>query len=320
MPSNGFSLELPIGKITKVRHHKEDSIYCINELGSFVGTFAIASNKKRLNSLKTSDADLVYDKSKGKLYLNDNGAKKGWGTKKVGGLLAWFKGKPEVSADNFEGLSAHQMNNFKVKKFKHPSPDGSKPITIKSDVIYKLNSTGTRLIEADQTSNANLWKWDIGEKGIIYSQIRRYFDDDAKDYITEYVRSYHRGNFKFNTKNGLLQSSQLLQEAGLTLYRPDYSGLADWGDDYIAIDPVIGSMHKAPKSLQNQFKAKGALLDITEWEENKYGFVTKKIHYRGDESPEHTPDTTIKDFRRFGDHDVFYSGFEENFLTDNFFD
>ena len=59
------------------------------------------------------------------------------GTKKVG-LLAWFKGKPELSADSFEGLSAHQMNNFKVKKFKLPSPDGSKPIT-PTDVIYKIN-------------------------------------------------------------------------------------------------------------------------------------------------------------------------------------
>ena len=39
-----------------------------------------------------SDADVVYDESKGKLYLNDNGTAKGWGAKKVGGLLAKFKG------------------------------------------------------------------------------------------------------------------------------------------------------------------------------------------------------------------------------------
>ena len=55
-----------------------------------------------------SDADVVYDESKGKLYLNDNGTAKGWGAKKVGGLLAKFKGKPELTADNFEGLSAYK--------------------------------------------------------------------------------------------------------------------------------------------------------------------------------------------------------------------
>ena len=54
-----------------------------------------------------SDVDVVYDESKGKLYLNDNGTAKGWGAKKVGGLLAKFKGKPELTADHFDGLSAH---------------------------------------------------------------------------------------------------------------------------------------------------------------------------------------------------------------------
>ena len=54
-----------------------------------------------------SDVDVVYDEKKGKLYLNENGEAKGWGAKKVGGLLAKFKGKPELSADNFDGLSAH---------------------------------------------------------------------------------------------------------------------------------------------------------------------------------------------------------------------
>ena len=57
-----------------------------------------------------SDADVVYDESKGKLYLNDNGTAKGWGAKKVGGLLAKFKGKPELSADHFEGLSDHKSD------------------------------------------------------------------------------------------------------------------------------------------------------------------------------------------------------------------
>ena len=107
MPSNGFSLELPIGKVSKVKDHHGDAIYSVDELGSFEGSFAIASNKKELKALMKSDADVVYDERKGKLYLNDNGTAKGWGAKKVGGLIARFKGKPELTADHFDGLSAH---------------------------------------------------------------------------------------------------------------------------------------------------------------------------------------------------------------------
>jgi len=107
MPSNGFSLELPIGKVSKVKDHHGDAIYSVDELGAFDGSFAIASSKKELKALMKSDADVVYDESKGRLYLNDNGTAKGWGAKKVGGLLAKFKGKPELTADHFDGLSAH---------------------------------------------------------------------------------------------------------------------------------------------------------------------------------------------------------------------
>ena len=74
MPSNGFSLELPIGK---VKDHNGDAIYSVDKLSSFEGSFAIASSKKELKQLMTSDADVVYDESKGKLYLNDNGTAKG---------------------------------------------------------------------------------------------------------------------------------------------------------------------------------------------------------------------------------------------------
>ena len=109
MPSNGFSLELPIGKVSKVKDHHGDAIYSVDELGAFDGSFAIASSKKELKALMKSDADVVYDESKGKLYLNDNGTAKGWGAKKVGGLLARFKGKPELTADNFEGLSTTRV-------------------------------------------------------------------------------------------------------------------------------------------------------------------------------------------------------------------
>ena len=54
-----------------------------------------------------SDADVVYDERKGKLFINDNGTKKGWGEKKVGGLIAKFKGKPELSAEHFDELTDH---------------------------------------------------------------------------------------------------------------------------------------------------------------------------------------------------------------------
>ena len=114
MPSNGFSLELPIGKVSKVKDHHGDAIYSVDELGAFDGSFAIASSKKELKALMKSDADVVYDESKGKLYLNDNGTAKGWGAKKVGGLLAKFKGKLELTADHFDGLSAHTGDAIKV--------------------------------------------------------------------------------------------------------------------------------------------------------------------------------------------------------------
>ena len=78
--------------------------------GTDGGTFAIASNKKELKQLMKSDVDVVYDEKKGKLFFNDNGTKKGWGKKKVGGLVAKLKGKPELSADHFDGLSAHKSN------------------------------------------------------------------------------------------------------------------------------------------------------------------------------------------------------------------
>ena len=52
----------------------------------------------------TSDVDVVYDARKGKLFLNTNGEEKGGGKKKVCGLIAWFEGKPELSAVQFEGM------------------------------------------------------------------------------------------------------------------------------------------------------------------------------------------------------------------------
>ena len=99
-------LEFNAKKVSKVKAVDPDASYSVK--GTDGGTFAIASSKKELKALMKSDAEVVYDKSKGKLYLNDNATEPGWGAKKVGGLLASFKGKPELSADNFEGLSAHK--------------------------------------------------------------------------------------------------------------------------------------------------------------------------------------------------------------------
>ena len=92
-------------KVSKVKAVDPDASFTVE--GTDGGTFAIASSKKELKQLMKSDADVVYDQSKGKLFLNDNGTAKGWGEKKVGGLVAKFKGKPELSADQFDGLTAH---------------------------------------------------------------------------------------------------------------------------------------------------------------------------------------------------------------------
>jgi hypothetical protein len=93
-------------KVAKIKAVDPDDSYSIKGIGG--GSFAIASSKKKLKQLMKSDADVVYFESKGQLFLNDNGTAKGWGKKKVGGLLAKFKGKPELSADQFTGLSAHK--------------------------------------------------------------------------------------------------------------------------------------------------------------------------------------------------------------------
>jgi len=92
-------------KVSKVKRVDADASYSVEGVDG--GSFAIASNKKELKALMRSDAAVVYDEKKGKLYLNDNGTANGWGAKKVGGLIAKFKSKPELSAEFFDGLSAH---------------------------------------------------------------------------------------------------------------------------------------------------------------------------------------------------------------------
>ena len=79
-------LEFNAKKISKVKAIDPDASFIVE--GTDGGSFAIASSKKELKALMKSDADVVYDESKGRLYLNDNGTAKGWGAKKVGGLYA----------------------------------------------------------------------------------------------------------------------------------------------------------------------------------------------------------------------------------------
>ena len=97
--------------------------------GTDGGTFAIASTKKELKQLMKCDVDMVYDKRKGKLFLNDNGTAKGCGAKTVGGLLAKFKVKPELSAHHFDGLTTF----------------GGNEITGDEDIKEQITSLGEKL-------------------------------------------------------------------------------------------------------------------------------------------------------------------------------
>jgi len=92
-------------KVTTFKGFNPDDTFSIDGIDD--GTFAIASSKKELKQLMKSDADLVYDQKKGKLFLNENGTAKGWGKENHGGLIARFKSKPELSADNFDDVTAY---------------------------------------------------------------------------------------------------------------------------------------------------------------------------------------------------------------------
>jgi|GEM_PF-3844751 len=116
-----------VTKVSKSAAADPDASFTVEGIDG--GTFAIASTKKELKQLMKSDADVVYDERKGKLFLNDNGSKKGWGAKKVGGLVAKFKGKPELSADLFDGLTAH----------------GGDDITGEGDIKDQIASLGVEL-------------------------------------------------------------------------------------------------------------------------------------------------------------------------------
>jgi hypothetical protein len=113
-PTNEFDAK----KVSKVRQHHSDASYSVE--GMTEGHFAVASSKKHLKQLMKSEADLVYYQKKGNLYLNNNGELKGWGKKKVGGLVARFKGKPELEAGHFEGMKLFDSDEVTG----HPDGDG----------------------------------------------------------------------------------------------------------------------------------------------------------------------------------------------------
>ena len=95
-------------QVSTIKGFNPDDTFSLDGIDD--GTFAIASSKKELKQLKKSDADVVYDERKGKLYINGNGTKKGWGKDDHDGLIAKFKGKPELSADNFDDLTTHESD------------------------------------------------------------------------------------------------------------------------------------------------------------------------------------------------------------------
>ena len=73
----------------------------IGESNSF--SFGIAKkNRKKLLRLSKRDYDLIYFEKKGRLYWDSNGASRKWGDSEVGGLVAIFRGKPELTPDDIQ--------------------------------------------------------------------------------------------------------------------------------------------------------------------------------------------------------------------------
>ena len=62
-------------------------------------TFAAGKNKNAVKKLAKQDFDFLYDKKKGGLYFNENGAGKGFGE---GGIIAILKGAPDLTSGNLE--------------------------------------------------------------------------------------------------------------------------------------------------------------------------------------------------------------------------
>ena len=63
-------------------------------------SLAVADTRKELRSLAKDDYDLIYFEPKGDLYVDGNGAKKGFGKKADGGIIADLPNNSALSDDN----------------------------------------------------------------------------------------------------------------------------------------------------------------------------------------------------------------------------
>ena len=63
--------------------------------------FASASTKAEVKKLSKLDVDFVYFEAKGQLFFDGNGSEGNWGDESEGGLLAVFRGGPDLSQETF---------------------------------------------------------------------------------------------------------------------------------------------------------------------------------------------------------------------------
>ena len=76
--------------------------------------FEIAHSKKELKRLQRSEADVIYESLKGKLYFNANGIRDGWGAKNRSGFFAKLSNKPSLSISNLNGYKNLYQNRFEA--------------------------------------------------------------------------------------------------------------------------------------------------------------------------------------------------------------
>ena len=90
-----------IDKIINFKPSRNDVAIDVDSLGiDTSATFASAKNKRAARrKLATQDFDFIYDRKKGYLYFNENGAEKGFGD---GGIIAILKGAPDLTVSNFD--------------------------------------------------------------------------------------------------------------------------------------------------------------------------------------------------------------------------
>ncbi len=175
-----------VTKVSKGASTDPDASFSVE--GTDDGTFAIASSKKELKQLMKSDADVVYDERKGKLFLNDNGTAKGWGAKKVGGLVAKFKGKPELSADNFDGLTAHGGDAItggedikdQIASFREVLSDADESMLYGETLINPTKGL-KRIVKAAKKEGYSFDKDELGDALNEMDQAGEFFDVELDD-------------------------------------------------------------------------------------------------------------------------------------------